>query len=114
MNEIKRFSSPRKGKSAEALLVLGEKAETTQTIRLVPTPLDYWIATTYARERAYRTYFLELEANRKRPLIERYRDLAKLYPNGLADVEPLPEEAMGTVQQTAAKRRAPNLAALGV
>lgn len=114
VNEIKRFSSPRKGKSAEALLVLGEKAETTQTIRLVPTPLDYWIATTYARERAYRAYFLELEANRKRPLIERYRNLAKLYPNGLADVETLAEEASGLVQHAAAKRRAPNLAALEV
>ena len=76
LSEIKRFSAPRKGKSAEVLLVLGEKSETTQTIRLVPTPLDYWIATTYPRERAYRSYFLQLEQSRKRPLIEVYRELA--------------------------------------
>jgi len=82
LSEIKRFSAPRKGKSAEVLLVLGEKSETTQTIRLVPTPLDYWIATTYPRERAYRSYFLRLERSRKRPLIEVYRELATLYPNG--------------------------------
>jgi len=30
LNEVKRFSSPRKGDSADALLVLGEKAETTE------------------------------------------------------------------------------------
>jgi type IV secretory pathway VirB4 component len=114
LSEIKRFSAPRKGKNAEALLVLGEKAETTQTIRLVPTPLDYWVATTYARERAYRAYFLGIEAERKRPLIDRYRALARLYPNGLADLEPLPEEASGAVQRVAAKRRDVNLAAVGV
>ena len=54
LNEIKRFSAPRKGRSAEILLVLGEKSETTQTVRLVPTGVDYWVATTYPRERAYR------------------------------------------------------------
>ena len=30
LNEIKRFSAPRKGRSAEILLVLGEKSETTR------------------------------------------------------------------------------------
>ena len=114
LSEIKRFSAPRKGRSAEVLLVLGEKSETTQTIRLVPTPLDYWIATTYPRERAYRSYFLQLERSRKRPLIDVYRELATLYPNGLADVETLPEEASGAVQQAAAKRREPKLSAVGV
>ena len=53
---IKRFSSPQKGRFAEMLLVIGEKSETTQTVRLVPTPIDYWICTTYPRERAYRAW----------------------------------------------------------
>jgi hypothetical protein len=92
LGEIKRFAAPRKGRSAEALLVLGEKSETTQTIRLAPTPLDYWVATTYPRERAYRQYFLGLEANRKRPRIEVYQELASRFPHGLSDVERLPEE----------------------
>ncbi|MBK7926018.1 MAG: hypothetical protein IPJ98_00575 [Bryobacterales bacterium] len=104
LNEIKRFSAPRKGRSAEALLVLGEKSETTQTIRLAPTPIDYWVATTYARERAYRSYFLQLEDNRKRPLIEVYRELAKRFPQGLADEEMLPEEASGAVQRAATRK----------
>jgi type IV secretory pathway VirB4 component len=98
LGEIKRFSSPRKGRSAEALLVLGEKAETTQTIRLMPTSVDYWVATTYPRERAYRRYFLELERNRSRPLIDVYVELGQTFPQGLAAEEILPEEASGSVQ----------------
>lgn len=105
VNEIKRFAAPRKGRSAEVLLVLGEKSDTTQTIRLVPTPVDYWVATTYPRERAYRTYFLRLDRNRKRPLIELYCELAERFPNGLADVDVLPEEATGEVQQAVSRRQ---------
>jgi type IV secretory pathway VirB4 component len=112
--EIKRFSAPRKGRSAEVLLVLGEKSETTQTIHLVPTPLDYWVATTYPRERAYRTYFLGLDKNRQRPLIEIYRELGERFPQGLADVDVLPEGASGAVQQASAKRREVNYSAIGV
>jgi type IV secretory pathway VirB4 component len=114
LSEIKRFSAPRKGRSAEVLLVLGEKSETTQTIRLVPTPVDYWVATTYPRERAYRTYFLGLERNRRRPLIDRYRELGERFPHGLADADILPEEASGAVQQASARRREVNYSAVGV
>jgi hypothetical protein len=113
LNEIKRFAAPRKGRSAEVLLVLGEKADTTQTIRLVPTPVDYWVATTYPRERAYRTYFLRLDRNRKRPLIELYCELAERFPNGLADVDVLPEEATGEVQQTVSRQEYPLAAGKG-
>ena len=114
LNEIKRFSAPRKGRSAEVLLVLGEKSETTQTIRLVPTPLDYWVATTYPRERAYRTYYLTLDRNRPRPLIDSYRELGERFPHGLADADILPEEVSGAVQRASAKRREINYSAVGV
>jgi len=92
LNEIKEFSAPRKGQYAQALIVLGEKAETTQTIRLIPTALDYWIATTFPRERRYRKWFLA--QNQGRDLIESYQELAKKFPQGLADVPPLPEESL--------------------
>ena len=95
LNEIKRFSSPRKGDSADALLVLGEKAETTQTIRIAPTAMDYWICTTYPRERRYRAWLLKRRENR--PPIEIYQELAKKFPRGLADVPLLPEETSGAV-----------------
>ena len=95
LNEVKRFSAPRKGVCADALLVLGEKAETTQTIRIVPTAVDYWICTTFPRERRYRAWVLEKFAGR--PLLETYQELAQRFPHGLADVPPLPEEISGAV-----------------
>lgn len=95
LNEVKRFSAPRKGESADALLVLGEKAETTQTIRIVPTAVDYWICTTFPRERRYRAWVLRKLSDR--PLFEVYLDLARKFPVGLAEIPPLPEEISGAV-----------------
>jgi len=95
LNEVKRFSAPRKGESADALLVLGEKAETTQTIRIAPTPADYWVCTTFPRERRYRAWILKKLADR--PRIEIYQELARRFPRGLAEVPPLSEEISGAV-----------------
>ena len=95
LNQIKHFSAPSKGKSADALVVIGEKAETTHTIRMSPTPVDYWIATTYARERLYRSWWIEQHSGK--PLMDTYRDLAGRFPSGLADLEMLPEEFSGEV-----------------
>jgi hypothetical protein len=99
VHQVKGFGAPRKGRSAEVLLVIGEKAETTQTIRIVPTPLSYWICTTFPRERKYRAWFLE--KNERRPLLQSYQELSKRFPQGLADVSPLPEEISGEVNRAA-------------
>ncbi len=101
LNQIKHFSAPRKGRSADALLVIGEKAETTHTIRLAPIGIEYWIATTYPRERIYRAWWLSQHTDV--PLIEAYQELAAEFPNGLADLDPLPEEASGEVLQGVSK-----------
>jgi hypothetical protein len=101
LNQIKHFSAPRKGRSADALIVIGEKAETTHTIRMVPTPIDYWITTTYARERMYRRWWLRQRQDM--PLIEAYQELARAFPFGLADIEPLPEEVSGEAMKGAQK-----------
>jgi hypothetical protein len=95
LKEIKGLAPPRKGRSAEAVLALGERAETTEVIRLVPTPIDYWVCTTFQRERMYRSYILA--QNRERPQFESYRELARLFPKGLAEIQELPEEASGAV-----------------
>jgi hypothetical protein len=95
LNEVKQFSAPSKGRSADALLVLGEKAESTQTIRIVPTSVDYWVCTTFPRERKYRTWFLNKYADQ--PLLDCYQELARKFPHGLADVPQLPEELSGAV-----------------
>ncbi len=97
LDQIKHFSAPHKGRSADVLLVLGEKAETTQTIRMVPTPVDYWVCTTFARERTYRNWFLRKSG--QRPLLESYLELAQKFPEGLANMTPLPEELSGAVNE---------------
>jgi hypothetical protein len=95
LGAIKRFSSPQKGRYAEMLLVIGEKSETTQAVRLVPTPIDYWICTTYPRERIYRAWLLR--KHQHRPLFESYEELATRFPQGLAGLAQLPEETSGEV-----------------
>jgi type IV secretory pathway VirB4 component len=101
LHQVKHFSAPQKGRSADALIVIGEKADTTHTIRMVPTPLDYWITTTYARERMYRAWWIA--QHKGFPLIDAYRQLAKKFPFGLADVGPLPEEQSMEVAKGAQK-----------
>jgi type IV secretory pathway VirB4 component len=101
LHQIKHFSAPRKGRSADALLVIGEKAETTHTIRLAPTAIEYWIATTYPRERLYRAWWLS--QHKAVPLIDAYRQLAAKFSRGLAEMETLPEEASGEVLQGVSK-----------
>lgn len=98
LQAIKRLGSPKKGQHGEMLLVIGEKAETTQVVRFVPTPLDIWICSTFPRERIYRQWFLQ--SNADRTLAENYRDLATRFPRGLASLAPLPEELSGDVYRT--------------
>jgi hypothetical protein len=97
INEIKQFGAPRKGRGGEALLVLGEKAEMTQTIRIVPTPVDYWVCTTFPRERKYRHWYLQ--SHEDRPQLEVYQELAAKFPQGLAEAPALPEEVSRAVDE---------------
>ncbi|HXX26933.1 MAG TPA: hypothetical protein VEI99_00645 [Terriglobales bacterium] len=106
VNQVKGFSAPRKGYGAEVLLALGEKAETTQTIRIVATPLEYWVCTTFPRERKYRAYFLAEHGSQ--PLLRTYEELARKFPQGLADVPKLPEELSGEVDAVAFHTRSPD------
>ena len=101
INTIKQFSGPRKGKYADALIVIGEKAETTHVIRMAPTPLELWIMTTFPRERHYRAWWLREHADV--PLLKAYQMLAAKFPEGLADLDPLPEEVSGEVGKGARK-----------
>lgn len=99
LEQIKQFSAPKKGQSSEVLLVIGEKAETTQVLKLLPTALDYWVCTTFPRERYYRNWFLRKNAHG--PLLELYQELASKFPQGLADLPLLPEELSGEVSSIA-------------
>lgn len=101
INQVKRLSTPHKGRSADALIAIGEKGETTHTIRIEATPIDYWIMTTYPRERVYRAWWLQM--HKGQPLLDAYSELAARFPMGLADIDALPEEASGEVTKEAAK-----------
>ena len=99
LNQIKHFSAPVKGRRSDALIVIGEKADTTHTIRMSPTAVEYWIMTTYARERVYRSWWLT--QRKDIPLMEAYLTLAERFPAGLGEVDPLPEEMSGEVARGA-------------
>ena len=92
-------------------MVIGEKAENTQTIRIVATPLSYWVCTTFPRERRYRAWFLKTCAHQ--PLLESYRALAEMFPRGLAEVAPLPEEISGAVNAATVKTAEADVKATG-
>jgi type IV secretory pathway VirB4 component len=97
LNQIKTFAHPKKGHSAEFLIAVGEKAESTHAIRIVPSAVDYWITTTYARERSFRKWWLR--QHEQMPRLEAYESLAELYPRGLAEVPTLPIELSGEMQE---------------
>jgi type IV secretory pathway VirB4 component len=99
INQLKTFSNPKKGYSSEFLITVGEKAESTHTIRVAPSPIDYWITTTYPRERHYRRWFLRSHAHLSR--FEAYELLVQRFPRGLAESDPLPEEVSGDVLEVA-------------
>jgi hypothetical protein len=99
INQIKTFSNPRKGYSSDFLITVGEKAESTHSIRVAPSPIDYWITTTYARERHYRRWFLHTHPQLSK--FEAYESLAQRFPRGLAQIDPLPEEVSGSVVEVA-------------
>ena len=63
--------------------------------------MDYWITTTYARERSYRKWWLL--KHQHMPLIEAYEQLAQQYPRGLAEIGPLPVELSGEMQEALAQ-----------
>ena len=46
---------------------------------------------------------LWLSQHKDMPLISAYQELARVYPFGLADIEPLPEEVSGEVIKGAQK-----------
>jgi hypothetical protein len=97
LNRVKGLGMTEKGKKSEFLIVIGEKSETTHSLHIVPTPLEYWLLTTYPRERWYRQWWLATHPDMS--LIERYEELGRLFPNGISDLPELPEERSGDVNR---------------
>lgn len=99
LNQVKSFSGPKKGQYSDFLIAMGEKAASTHAIRVVPSPMDLWIVTTYARERQYRKWFLHVQQQAGLSLFQAYEELARRFPNGLSALAELPEERSGVVKE---------------
>ena len=104
IHRVKHLGMTEKGKKSEFLLVIGEKAETTHSLYIVPSPIEYWLLTTFPRERWYRQYWLT--KNSHLPLVDAYEALAHKYPQGLSALNELPEERSGEVMDVAQSRKA--------
>jgi hypothetical protein len=102
LNRLKALGITEKGRKSEFLVVIGERAETTHSLYIVPTSLEYWLLTTYPRERWYRQWWLA--TNLHLNLVERYEELAKKFPYGISELPELPEERSGEVGRMGALR----------
>ena len=95
INHIKQLGMTEKGVKSEFLICIGENAETTHRLYVVTTPREYWLLTTFPRERYFRTWWLEKYQHLS--LADRYKLLADKYPHGIAALDELPEERSGEV-----------------
>jgi hypothetical protein len=99
VNYIKSLGMTEKGQKSQFVGVIGEKAETTFSVEVITTPEEYWIMTTYPREKAYRSYWHE--KHKDLPVAERYVLLGQLYSHGISALPKLPEEKSGEVDELA-------------
>lgn len=97
VNEVRKLGMAEKGKRSDFILAIGDKAESTHSIRVVLAPLEYWLLTTFPREKWYRAWWMR--KHEKLSLHARYELLAQQYPYGLSQLDPLPEERSGEVYE---------------
>ncbi|HUZ95360.1 MAG TPA: hypothetical protein VMU57_10640 [Edaphobacter sp.] len=105
IHRVKHLGMTEKGKKSEFLLVIGEKSETTHSLYIVTTPIEYWLLTTFPREKWYRQYWLIKHSHLS--ATKAYERLALAYPNGLSALDDLPEERSGEVVNVALGRPQP-------
>jgi hypothetical protein len=95
LNRVKGLGMTEKGRKSEFLMAIGEKAETTHILHIVPTPLEYWLLTTFPRERWYRQWWLTAHAHMDQTVL--YERLGQKFPTGLSELPELPEECSAEV-----------------
>jgi hypothetical protein len=95
IEKIKSLAVTEKGKQSEFLICVGERSETTHSLYIQPIPLEYWLATTYPRERKYRSWWLKIHPDFHQAM----RVLAAKFPIGLSSLPELPEERSGEVSR---------------
>jgi hypothetical protein len=100
VEKIKELRMTEKGKRSEFVLAVGESSSTTHSIYVELDPTEYWLATSYPRERKYRVWWLSMH-----PQLDfgaAIRLLGERFPAGLAYEADLPEEISGDVDRATA------------
>jgi hypothetical protein len=57
VERIKNLGMTDKGKRSEFLISIGEDSASTHSLYIELTPTEYWLATSFPRERQYRTWW---------------------------------------------------------
>jgi len=100
IERIKNLGMTEKGRRSEFVISLGEQSANTHSLYVELTPTEYWLATSFPRERQYRTWWLSTHTDLE--FGEAIRRLGAKYPQGLARLAELPEERSGEVNRTTA------------
>jgi hypothetical protein len=98
IERIKNLGMTEKGRRSEFVISLGEQSANTHSLYVELTPTEYWLATSFPRERQYRTWWLSTHTSLE--FGEAIRRLGAKYPQGLARLAELPEERSGEVNRT--------------
>jgi hypothetical protein len=98
IERIKNLGMTEKGRRSEFVISLGEQSANTHSLYVELTPTEYWLATSFPRERQYRTWWLSTHTDLE--FGEAIRRLGAKYPQGLARLAELPEERSGEVNRT--------------
>lgn len=97
IEKIKGMAATEKGKKSEFLICIGENSETTHSLYIQLSPVEYWLATSFPRERKYREWWLL--RNSHTTLHHAIHQLAQRFPQGLASLTDLPEERSGEIER---------------
>jgi hypothetical protein len=100
VERIKNLGMTVKGQRSEFVLAVGESSATTHSIYVELDPTEYWLATSYPRERKYRVWWLSTHAQLE--FGAAIRLLAAKFPQGMANEQDLPEEKSGEVDRATA------------
>jgi hypothetical protein len=103
INHIKQLGMTEKGVKSEFVICIGENAETTHRVYVVTTSREYWLLTTFPRERHFRSWWHD--THRQMSIPDRYAALAEKYPRGISALDELPEERSGEVYGRKTDRR---------
>ena len=98
VNHVKNIAMTRKGERSEFQISMGESSANIHSFLVVLAHTEYWLATSFPRERQYRHWWLT--TYRADSFAQAIIALALRFPHGLAEIDELPEERSGEVRKS--------------